>query len=170
MREIGFARAWIVSIPSLPFPLSCRGHITPQKSEPQAAARVAFEFTFPGSSGEAGARTQVSIHASASLRTRLCTEVLKTFSQDGRSLERESERTDTGKKRCRRSRESCKLCNLSLLCKLHVGGGKVLSLLHTPRQAVLQSERGVPSGSSAMMGRRKSLLLHKDKRILNAGN
>jgi len=90
--------------------------------------------------------------------------------RDGRSLERESERTDTGKKRCRRSRESCKLCNLSLLCKLHVGGGKVLSLLHTPRQAVLQSERGVPSGSSAMMGRRKSLLLHKDKRILNAGN
>lgn len=81
MREIGFARAWIVSIPSLPFPLSCRGHITPQKSEPEAAARVVFEFTFPGSSREAGARTQVSIHASASLRTRLCTEVLKTFSQ-----------------------------------------------------------------------------------------
>lgn len=40
-----------------------------------------MNLAFPGCFGEAGTCTQVSIHASASLRTRLCTKVLKTFSR-----------------------------------------------------------------------------------------
>lgn len=184
-----------------------------------------MNLSFPGCFGEAGACTQVSIHASASLRTRLCTKVLKTFSRlpisstelkehlsrtlpasfsapsrwlpvsgkwnvknqagavfgeggirdshhpstysadnlngtgisfsmvtrDGRRLEKERE-DRPGKIWCWRSRESCKLCNFSLLCKLHVEEGKVPSLpAQSPRQAVPQPRWGALSVCSVLM-------------------
>lgn len=57
-----------------------------------------------------------------------------------------------GKIWCSRSRENCKACNSSLLCKLHVEEGKALSLpAQSSRQAVPQLWRGALSVISVLM-------------------
>lgn len=71
--------------------------------------------------------------------------------RDGRRLEKERE--DRPRKIwCWRSRESCKLCNFSLLYKPHVEEGKALSLpAQSLRQAVPQPWWGPLSVSSVLM-------------------
>lgn len=65
----------------LTFPFTLQRLHHPSKPSPKQEQGLYMNLSFPGCLGEAGACTQVSIHASASLRTRLCTEVLKTFSR-----------------------------------------------------------------------------------------
>lgn len=69
----------IHSFLTFPFTLQSLHHPLKQSRKQEQVSYV--NLSFPGCFGEAGACTQVSIHASASLRTRLCTEVLKTFSR-----------------------------------------------------------------------------------------
>lgn len=67
--------------------------------------------------------------------------------RDGRRLgEKKRERVQTQETWCWRRRESCKLCNFSLLCKLHAEERKALSL-----PAVPWPRWGVLSASSVLM-------------------
>lgn len=65
----------------LTFPFTLQRLHHPLKQSHKQDQVSYMNVPFPGCFREAGAYTQVSIHASASLRTRLCTEVLKTSSR-----------------------------------------------------------------------------------------
>lgn len=65
----------------LTFPLTLQRLHHPFKQSHKQEPVLYMHLSCPGCFGQEGACTQVSIHASASFRTRLCSKVLKTFSQ-----------------------------------------------------------------------------------------